>query len=67
MSRTFSDSGVLIVAARREGAIAEKAFVILEALTFEFIWVQHLFETRGAAIKRFTTFGTYQLQRQRKL
>jgi len=31
MTRTFIDSGVLIVAARGEGAIAERALVILEA------------------------------------
>lgn len=36
MIRTFIDSGVLIAAARGEGAIAERALVILEDLTLEF-------------------------------
>lgn len=36
MTRTFIDSGVLIVAARGEGAIAERALAILEDPNREF-------------------------------
>ncbi|MFQ4145974.1 hypothetical protein [Chlorogloeopsis sp. ULAP02] len=37
MIRTFIDSGVLIVAARGEGAIAERALAILEDSNPEFV------------------------------